>query len=437
MTQTLTPQEIVTHLDEHVIGQPEAKKAIAVAVRNRYRRMNSSNDIQNEIMPNNILLIGPTGVGKTELVNRLVDTLSAPLLKVEATKFTEVGYVGRDVESIARDLAEKAFQLLKRKKIEEAKIKANDQMLVRILDAILPGTNDTEHLELRNEYKAKIISGEIDDQEVEININKRQNLGIEIMSPPGMEEMTEQIQGLFQSMNSGKKEKKKTKIKDAKTILVDEEAEKLIDESALKRDAITYAENEGIVFIDEIDKVVRSSSQSSGDVSREGVQRDLLPLIEGTIVNTKYGQLKTDHILFVASGAFMDTSPSDLISELQGRLPIQVELNKLTLDDLILILTQPKYSLIKQYQALLSTDKVKLQFTKDGIYEIALAAFTANENLENIGARRLNNVMESLLRNILFDAPFDSSKTFKINRKFVQTILSQPDFNDNWRAWVI
>ncbi len=436
MKNNLTPKEIVTLLDKHVVGQSDAKEAIAVAVRNRYRRMNAPKSIQKEIMPNNLLLIGPTGVGKTELVNRLVNILNAPLLKVEATKFTEVGYVGRDVESIGRDLVEKSYQLLKKQSLETAKSEAHGKMIKRIIDILLPGTNDHDHCDLRKEYKEKIESGEIDEQEIEVSLTKQSTTGFEIMSPPGMEEMTEQIQGLFQSLNSSKTEKKKITIKEAKIALVEDECSKSLDEETLKAEALKLAENEGIVFIDEIDKVVKSSS-SNADVSREGVQRDLLPLIEGTIINTKYGPLKTDYILFIASGAFMETSPSDLISELQGRLPVQVHLNKLELQDIKSILVTPEFSIIKQYQSLMETDKVNLSFEKDGLSAIAETAYNANENLENIGARRLNNIMESLLRNILFDAPYKGKKTIVIDRKYVEIRLKHLNIKDNWKDWVI
>jgi ATP-dependent HslUV protease ATP-binding subunit HslU len=421
----MTPQQIVQELDKHIIGQGAAKRAVAVALRNRWRRMQLDESLRNEISPKNILMIGPTGVGKTEIARRLAKLANAPFLKVEATKFTEVGYVGRDVDSIIRDLVDAAMKMLKEQAMAKVKGRAQQAAEERILDVLLPpvrssGFNEDESQTeakpdqqatanaTREKFRQKLRQGELDDKEVEIEVAAI--AGVEIMAPPGMEEMTSQLQNMFSNMASGKRKLRKMKVKSALKYLQDEEANKLINDEEMRAKAVAMVEQNGIVFIDEIDKVARRSDGSSADVSREGVQRDLLPLIEGSTVNTKYGMIKSDHILFIASGAFHLTKPSDLIPELQGRLPIRVELEALSPSDFERILTEPDASLTEQYQALLATDKLIIEFTKDGISRIAQIAWQVNERTENIGARRLHTVMEHLLEEASFSAT-DSSKT--------------------------
>ncbi len=433
-TNVMTPPEIVAELDKFIIGQQDAKRAVAIAVRNRWRRMQLEPELRAEIKPKNILMIGPTGVGKTEIARRLAKIANAPFLKVEATKFTEVGYVGRDVDSIIRDLMDVAVVDMRKMAMALVKDKAQTAAEDRILDILVPkpprdslSEQDTlrekEESGARQLYRKKLHANELDDKEIEIDISA--TIGVEIMAPPGMEEMTQQLQSMFQNMSNDKKKKRKMKIKDAMKILTDEEASKLIDEEEMRRKALQNVEQNGIVFIDEMDKITRRGEFSGADVSREGVQRDLLPIIEGSTVNTKYGPVKTDHILFIASGAFQLSKPSDLIPELQGRLPIRVELSALKVDDFISILTEPSASLTKQYEALLGTENVKIEFSADGIKRVAEIAYQVNERTENIGARRLHTVMEKLLENISFDAANKSSKKLKIDGKYVNSQLEK------------
>jgi len=395
----MTPQQIAQELDRHIIGQSKAKRAVAIALRNRWRRMQLPEDIRQEVTPKNILMIGPTGVGKTEIARRLAKLANAPFIKVEATKFTEVGYVGKEVESIVKDLVEAAIKITKEQELKKVTTQAEDLAEDRILDILIPpaktatewDVNTTEPVEegaARQSFRKKLREGKLDDKEVEIDVPAPQ-IGVEIMAPPGMEEMTNQLQGMFQNLNSKSESKKRTmKIKDALKALIETEAAKLINQEDLKEKAIFAAENNGIIFIDEIDKICKRGESSGPDVSREGVQRDLLPLIEGSTVNTKHGMVKTDHMLFIASGAFQIAKPSDLIPELQGRLPIRVELEALREEDLARILTEPKASLSEQYQALLGTEGVSINFTECGINKIAKSAWQVNETTENIGARR-------------------------------------------------
>lgn len=406
----MTPREIVHELDKHIIGQDDAKRAVAIALRNRWRRMQLDEELRNEISPKNILMIGPTGVGKTEIARRLAKLANAPFIKVEATKFTEVGYVGRDVESIIRDLMDAAIKMLREQEVERVKHRALDAAEERILDALLPPPRTfgeeaeaSRDSSTRQVFRKKLREGQLDDKEIEIDV-KESAMGVEIMAPPGMEEMTSQLQNMFSNLNTGKSKNRKLKVKDAMKLVQDEEAAKLVNEDELKATAIQSVEQNGIVFIDEIDKVAKRSSGASADVSREGVQRDLLPLIEGCTVSTKYGMIKTDHILFIASGAFHLAKPSDLIPELQGRLPIRVELKALSTKDFVRILTEPDASLTEQYQALMNTEELNIAFAEDGISRIAEVAWTVNENTENIGARRLHTVMERLLEEVSFSA---------------------------------
>ncbi|WP_252176918.1 HslU--HslV peptidase ATPase subunit [Endozoicomonas sp. 4G] len=406
----MTPREIVHELNKHIIGQDDAKRAVAIALRNRWRRMQLDEELRNEITPKNILMIGPTGVGKTEVARRLAKLANAPFIKVEATKFTEVGYVGRDVESIVRDLVDAAIKMLREQEVERVKDRALDATEERILDALLPPPRSfseesakSQDNTTRQVFRKKLREGQLDDKEIEIDVREAA-MGVEIMAPPGMEEMTSQLQSMFSNLNAGKQKKRKLKVKDALKLVQDEEAAKLVNEDELKAKAIESVEQNGIVFIDEIDKVAKRSTGSNADVSREGVQRDLLPLIEGCTVSTKYGMIKTDHILFMASGAFHLAKPSDLIPELQGRLPIRVELKALTTKDFVRILTEPNASLTEQYQALMKTEELNIAFSEDGIARIAEVAWTVNENTENIGARRLHTVMERLLEEVSYGA---------------------------------
>ncbi|MEX1664538.1 ATP-dependent protease ATPase subunit HslU [Zhongshania arctica] len=404
----MTPREIVHELDKHIIGQNNAKRAVAIALRNRWRRMQLEESLREEITPKNILMIGPTGVGKTEIARRLAKLSNAPFIKVEATKFTEVGYVGRDVESIIRDLVDVSIKLYREQAMEQVAHRAADAAEERILDILLPPARGDSSGEDRSDntrqvFRKKLRQGELDDREIDIELNATP-LGVEIMAPPGMEEMTSQLQGMFSKLGSEKKKTRRMTVKSAFKQAQDEEAAKLVNEEDLKTRALEAAEQTGIVFIDEIDKVAKRQEASGGDVSREGVQRDLLPLIEGCTVSTKHGVIRTDHILFVASGAFHLSKPSDLIPELQGRLPIRVELSALTPEDFERILTEPHASLTEQYQALLATEGLKIDFTEDGIRRIAETAWEVNERTENIGARRLHTIMERLLESISFDA---------------------------------
>jgi ATP-dependent HslUV protease ATP-binding subunit HslU len=425
----MTPREIVHELNKHIIGQDNAKRAVAIALRNRWRRMQLSDELREEVTPKNILMIGPTGVGKTEIARRLAKLADAPFLKIEATKFTEVGYVGRDVESIIRDLAETALKMFREKEMDRVSHRALDAAEDRILDALLPparGSEDT-HTDstTRQIFRKKLREGELDDKEIEIEV-KMTPVGVEIMAPPGMEEMTSQLQSMFSSMSGDRKKVRKMKVSDAFKRLKEEEAAKLVNEEDIKQRALRAVEQNGIVFLDEIDKVAKRSDSGGGaDVSREGVQRDLLPLIEGSTVSTKYGMIKTDHILFIASGAFHLAKPSDLIPELQGRLPIRVELAPLSPNDFKRILTEPNASLIEQYQALMLTEGLKLSFTDDALTRVAELAWTVNERTENIGARRLHTILERLLESISFDAGDSLGTELTIDVDYVNKQLEE------------
>ena len=427
----MTPREIVHELDSHIVGQSDAKRAVAIALRNRWRRMQLDKDLRNEVTPKNILMIGPTGVGKTEIARRLAKLAHAPFIKVEATKFTEVGYVGKEVETIIRDLADMAIKMVKESEMDRVKHLAEEAAEERILDILLPPArdgfgNDEEsgNSNTRQIFRKKLREGKLDDKEVELDLAAPQ-VGVEIMAPPGMEDMTSQLQNMFQNMSSDKTNKRKLNIKDALKALQEEEAAKIVNQDDIKQKAIDAVEQNGIVFIDEIDKICkRAENSGGGDVSREGVQRDLLPLVEGSTVSTKHGMIKTDHILFIASGAFQMSKPSDLIPELQGRLPIRVELQALTANDFVRILTEPFASLTEQYIALLATEGVSVTFTDDGIKAIADAAWQVNETTENIGARRLHTMMERLVEDLSFNADQRSGETISIDQVYVTKILS-------------
>jgi len=426
----MTPREIVEELDKHIVGQKAAKRAVAIALRNRWRRGQVAQNLRPEITPKNILMIGPTGVGKTEIARRLARLAKAPFIKVEATKFTEVGYVGREVDSIVRDLVEISVKMTREEEISKVRHRAADAAEERVLDALLPraqvGFSETgaRDGDTRQRFRKMLREHELDDREIEIEV-RASPVGVEIMAPPGMEEMTQQLQGMFQSLGGGRMRTRKLKIKDALKLLVDEEASKIINEEELKVRAVENAEQNGIVFIDEIDKIARRQETAGADVSREGVQRDLLPLVEGCTVNTKYGTVKTDHVLFIASGAFHMSKPSDLIPELQGRLPIRVELEPLVVKDFVRILTEPDASLCRQYAALLATEGVELKFEESGVQRLAEVAFEVNEKTENIGARRLHTVMERLLENVSFEAADRSGSVVVIDRAYVEGNLGE------------
>ena len=426
----MTPKEIVHSLDTHIVGQADAKRAVAVALRNRWRRAQLGEELRHEVTPKNILMIGPTGVGKTEIARRLASLSNAPFLKIEATKFTEVGYVGRDVDSIIRDLMENALKMLREQATKKVQRQAEDAAEERILDILLPPARGREEdsydnmSETRQKFRKKLREGDLDNKEIEIDINAAP-AQVEIMGVPGMEDMTQQLQGMFEGLGKGKKEKRKLPIKKALKALTEDEAQRLVSEEDIKAQAVDAVEQNGIVFIDEIDKVAKRQEASGGDVSREGVQRDLLPLIEGSTVSTKYGMIKTDHILFIASGAFHLSKPSDLIPELQGRLPIRVELKSLKVEDFVRILTEPKAALTTQASALMATEGVTLSFTPGGIQRMAEIAYQVNEGTENIGARRLHTVMERLLEEISFDAPDMRGAQVEVTPEFVEERLGE------------
>jgi len=432
----MTPREIVQELDEHIISQSDAKRAVAIALRNRWRRMQVDEELRNEITPKNILMIGPTGVGKTEIARRLAKLANAPFIKVEATKFTEVGYVGKDVESIIRDLVDFAVNMLREQAVAKVGARAEDAARDRILDILLPKPNpigfanepapatdssSDSHASTRQKMLRKLLAGELDEREIEFDVSSQ--IGVEIMTPPGMEEMANQLQGMFQNMGGSKPKKRKMRIKDALPLLIEEESAKLINDDEIKQQAIETAQQNGIVFIDELDKVAKRAEYAGADVSREGVQRDLLPLVEGCTVSTRYGMVKTDHMLFIASGAFHLSKPSDLIPELQGRLPIRVELRALDADDFTRILTEPKASLTQQYSALMATEGFDLEFGDDAVRRIAEIAEQVNESTENIGARRLHTILERLLDSLSYDAPDKSGESIVMDAAYVDQHL--------------
>jgi len=443
----MTPREIVQELDKHIVGQDEAKRAVAIALRNRWRRVQVDEPLRSEITPKNILMIGPTGVGKTEISRRLAKLARAPFIKVEATKFTEVGYVGREVDSIVRDLVDVAVKMTREEEMSKVRHRAEDAAEERVLDALLPppstgvgfrpvSESDQRDGDTRQKFRKMLREGKLDDRDIEVDVQALP-VGVEIMAPPGMEEMTSQLQGMFQNMAGNRRRTRKLKVKDAMRLLTDEEAAKMVDEEELKMRAIEAAEQHGIVFIDELDKVARRSETAGADVSREGVQRDLLPLVEGCTVNTRYGMVKTDHVLFIASGAFHIAKPSDLIPELQGRFPIRVELKSLTTEDFVRILTEPDASLTSQYRALLATEEVNLEFTDAGVQRLAEVAFHVNEHTENIGARRLHTVMERLLETVSFEASDRSGASVTVDADYVDVHLKELSRDEDLSRYIL
>ncbi len=443
----MTPREVVQELDKHIIGQADAKRAVAIALRNRWRRLQLPDKISNEITPKNILMIGPTGVGKTEIARRLAKLAEAPFIKVEATKFTEVGYVGKEVDSIIRDLTEIGITQVKTKAMSKVKHRSEEIAEELILDKLLPSrenelvqgldtADNINNSETRQSLRKDLREGKLDDKEIEIDVSASMP-AFEVMAPPGMEEMTDQLQGMFKNLSSNKTKSQKMKIKDALSVLAEQEARKLVNENDLKQDAIRQVEQNGIVFIDEIDKVASRSNAGGADVSREGVQRDLLPLVEGSTVNTKHGPIKTDHILFIASGAFHLSKPSDLIPELQGRLPIRVELNALSVDDFKSILVEPDYSLTQQYTSLMKTEGVEVIFDQSAISRLSTIAWTVNEKTENIGARRLHTIMERLLENLSFDASDMKESKITIDEDYVNKYLNELTENEDLSRYIL
>ncbi len=422
---SMTPREIVQELDKHIIGQDDAKRAVAIALRNRWRRSQVGEPLQSEITPKNILMIGPTGVGKTEIARRLARLAKAPFIKVEATKFTEVGYVGREVDSIVRDLVDMAVKMLREDAMQRVSHRAKDAAEDRLLDALLPGSGSAEDgRDTRQKFRKKLREGDLDEREIEIDV-QAPAVGVEIMAPPGMEEMTNQLQSMFQNLGSGRQRSRKLRVRDALGLLEDEEAAKMIDEEDIKVEALRAVEQDGIVFIDELDKVARRAETHGADVSREGVQRDLLPLVEGCTISTRYGMVRTDHILFIASGAFSVAKPSDLIPELQGRFPIRVELGALGIEEFVRILTEPDASLTEQYQGLLETERVELRFEDNGVRRIAEVSYQVNERSENIGARRLHTVLERLLEVISYEAADRGGETVIVDADYVDRHLGE------------
>jgi len=419
---SMTPREIVEELDKHIIGQQAAKRAVAIALRNRWRRAQIKEPLRSEITPKNILMIGPTGVGKTEIARRLAKLARAPFIKVEATKFTEVGYVGRDVDSIVRDLVDMAVKLVREEAVTRVADRAADVAEDRLLDALLPGSRMDEGRDTRQRFRKMLREGELDDREVELDVAAGMP-GVEIMAPPGMEEMTNQLQSLFQNLHQGRSKRRKLKVKDALALLKEEEAGRLINQEDVKLQAVKAVEEHGIVFIDEIDKIARRAEAHGADVSREGVQRDLLPLVEGCTVSTKFGMVRTDHVLFIASGAFSVAKPSDLIPELQGRFPIRVELSALGVDEFVRILTEPHASLTEQYKSLLATERFDVRFEPSGVHRLAEVAYQVNDRSENIGARRLHTVLERLLETVSFEAADRGGQSVVIDAAYVDTHL--------------
>jgi len=439
----MTPREIVSELDSHIVGQSDAKRAVAIALRNRWRRMQLNEELRIEVTPKNILMIGPTGVGKTEIARRLAKLANAPFIKVEATKFTEVGYVGKEVETIIRDLTDMAIKLTKEQEMSRVKHLAEEAAEERVLDILLPNPRDsfgneetTDNSSTRQIFRKKLREGKLDDKEVELDL-AASPMGVEIMAPPGMEDMTSQLQNMFQNMGGEKTKKRKLKIPEALKALQEEEAAKIVNQDDIKEKALEAVEQNGIVFVDEIDKICKRGESGGPDVSREGVQRDLLPLVEGSTVSTKHGMVKTDHILFIASGAFQMAKPSDLIPELQGRLPIRVELQALTSEDFVRILTEPNASLTEQYIALMKTEGVDIEFAEDGIVAIAKAAWQVNETTENIGARRLHTMLERLMEEISFSANDRSGESIVIDADYVSKTLDDVVQNEDLSRFIL
>jgi ATP-dependent HslUV protease ATP-binding subunit HslU len=434
---SMTPREIVQELNKHIVGQMEAKRAVAIALRNRWRRVQVGEPLRSEITPKNILMIGPTGVGKTEIARRLARLAKAPFIKVEATKFTEVGYVGREVDSIIRDLADMAVKMVREEELARVSHRAKDAAEDRLLDALLPGSQeDGDGGETRQRFRKLLREGELDDRDIEIEVESPM-VGVEIMAPPGMEEMTNQLQSMFQNVSGGRRNKRKLKVEAALKVLTDEEASKMINEEDIKLKALNAVEQDGIVFLDEVDKVARRADTMGADVSREGVQRDLLPLVEGCTVSTRYGMVRTDHVLFIASGAFTVVKPSDLIPELQGRFPIRVELDALSTTDFVSILTEPDACLTEQYTALMGTERVELSFEADGIQRIAEVAFHVNERTENIGARRLHTVMERLLEVVSFEAADKGGQAVVVDAPYVDDHLGELVQNEDLTRYIL